>query len=55
MFWIKIVENFWWLMIFLFFVAPVFNGGWILRVLIIGIFVAAFIMASVLNDKSNSY
>ena len=54
MFWVHFLDNFWWVLILVFIFAPIFNGGWILRVIVIGLVIYSIYRCFIVEDKYNS-
>lgn len=51
MFWYHFIDNFWWVLLLLCIISPIFNGGWLLIVISIGLIIFAIYKMSIVDDK----
>jgi hypothetical protein len=55
MFWYHFIENFWWVLLLLCIISPIFNGGFLLIVISIALVIYAIYKMFIIEDKYDSH
>lgn len=54
MFWENFINNYWFVMLIICFISPIFNGGWLLIVIVIALIIYSIYRIFINEDKYNS-
>ena len=54
MFWCNFLGNYWWVLLLACIISPIFNGGWLLIVISIGLVIYSIYKMIIVEDKYDS-